>query len=144
MAQGRSTKIISTIKWIRTSRLSIKKSLSARRHARTRTRPGGPPAFALSKQQASQKKRPVRTTSQSKVEATHAPRGSACFSVFSFRFSGLGSRVSDFVFRVSCFMFRLSGVGFRVSGFGFWGSAPNPEPRDSKQKFKERVARGCL
>ena len=28
MAQGRSTKIISTIKWIRTSRLSIKNSLS--------------------------------------------------------------------------------------------------------------------
>ena len=28
MAQGRSTKIISTIKWIRTSRLSIKTSLS--------------------------------------------------------------------------------------------------------------------
>jgi hypothetical protein len=28
MAQGRSTKIISIIQWIRTSRLSIKKSLS--------------------------------------------------------------------------------------------------------------------
>jgi len=28
MAQGRSTKIISMIEWIRTSRLSIKKSLS--------------------------------------------------------------------------------------------------------------------
>ena len=28
MAQGRSTKIISMIKWIRTSRLSIKNSLS--------------------------------------------------------------------------------------------------------------------
>jgi len=28
MAQGRSTKIITMIKWIRTSRLSIKKSLS--------------------------------------------------------------------------------------------------------------------
>ena len=28
MAQGRSTEIISMIKWIRTSRLSIKKSLS--------------------------------------------------------------------------------------------------------------------
>jgi len=30
MAQGRSTKIISIIKWIRTSRLSIKNSLSLR------------------------------------------------------------------------------------------------------------------
>ena len=30
MAQGRSTKIISTIKWIRTSGLSINKSLSVR------------------------------------------------------------------------------------------------------------------
>jgi len=29
MAQGRSSKIISMIKWIRTSRLSIKKSLSS-------------------------------------------------------------------------------------------------------------------
>ena len=29
MAQGRSTKIISTMQWIRTSRLSIKNSLSA-------------------------------------------------------------------------------------------------------------------
>ena len=29
LAQGRSTKIISVIKWIRTSRLSIKSSLSA-------------------------------------------------------------------------------------------------------------------
>ena len=34
MAQGRSTKIITMIKWIRTSRLSIKNSLSNVNHAR--------------------------------------------------------------------------------------------------------------
>ena len=34
MAQGRSTKIISMLKWIWTSRLSIKKSLSLHRNAR--------------------------------------------------------------------------------------------------------------
>ena len=42
MAQGRSTKVISMLEWIRTRRLSIKKSLSsARRHTgvcRTRCR----------------------------------------------------------------------------------------------------------
>jgi hypothetical protein len=36
MAQGRSTQVISMIKWIRTSRLSIKKSLSGRGRARLR------------------------------------------------------------------------------------------------------------
>ena len=36
MAQGRSTKIISMIKWIRTSRLSIKNSCSRRRQGRPR------------------------------------------------------------------------------------------------------------
>ena len=36
MAQGRSTKIISTIKWIRTRRLSIKKSLSVGRETHLR------------------------------------------------------------------------------------------------------------
>jgi len=35
MAQGRSTKIISMIQWIRTSRLSIKNSLSLSRDAGT-------------------------------------------------------------------------------------------------------------
>ena len=39
MAQGRSTKTISTIEWIRTSRLSIKKSLSAA--CRPSISPGG-------------------------------------------------------------------------------------------------------
>jgi len=34
MAQGRSTKIISMIKWIRTSKLSIKNSLCSRTHRR--------------------------------------------------------------------------------------------------------------
>ena len=45
------------------------------------------------------------------------------------------------MFRVSCFDFRVSGFVFRVSSFGVRGSATNPEPRDSKQGFHERVAR---
>ena len=44
MAQGRSTEIISMIKWIRASRLSIKNSLSAGSEGR----PGVPPCFESS------------------------------------------------------------------------------------------------
>ena len=54
MAQGRSTKIISMIKWIRTSRLSIKNSLSAvfRRHTCNRENSCGSPCVSLAESES--------------------------------------------------------------------------------------------
>ena len=47
MAQGRSTEVISMINRIRTSRLSIKNSLSRGRLRRLRTFPDAPPSLPL-------------------------------------------------------------------------------------------------
>ena len=99
MAQGRSTKITSTIRWIRTSRLSIK-------------------TLSLG----------VSTCNPVTKNATmvrDVDGSGSCVRVLrvGFRVQGLGFRVYAFGFRVRVhglwFMVRVWGLGFRVQGSGF-------------------------
>jgi len=85
--------IITMIKWIRTSTLSIKNSLCA-------------PSEGL----------------RGKSVYYRVQGLGFRVSGFGFRVSGLGFRVSGFGYRVQGFGFRVSGFGFRVSGFGFRNS----------------------
>ena len=94
-------KIISMIKWIRTSRMSIKNERGTR--------------HPCSSWPISQRV-PLRLHFGCRVSGSG-------FRHFLFRVSGFGFRVSGFGFRVPgfdtfCFGFRVSGFGFRVSGFG--------------------------
>ena len=89
MARGRSTKVISVIKWIRTSRLSKKKTLSAVEEKCWRRRRCG-------------RRCGFWTPSNPRVQVV-----------------GFGFWVFGLWFRVSGFGFRSLGVRFRVPGFGF-------------------------
>jgi len=93
MAQGRSTKIISMIKWIRTSRLSVKNSLSCAAAA-----PPSPTAPGLA----------------FKVWRL-------AFGVWRLGNGdwGLGSRVEGGGLRVEGLVFGVEGGGLRVEGLGF-------------------------
>ena len=101
MAQDRFTKIISMIKWIRTSRLSTKNSLS-RKYGRDLVEAKG------------------EGTRAKHVRAVHPQR-----HLFGFQVWGFGFRVSGFGFRVSGFGSRVSGFGIRGhlrQSLRVWGS----------------------
>ena len=92
MGQGRSTKILSMIKWIRNSRLSIQNSLSWGKGQRLRAeRAPGPRIFP---------------------RIFRCPGGPGLW----FRVQGSGIQVSGSGFRVQGFGCRVPGVRFRVQG----------------------------
>ena len=130
MARGRSTEIISTIKWIRTRKLSTKNCLSAPPDSRSLFSPAErrcPRTCVVGLNVL------VSLNGQTHIGLCRNDNLLPRFVFFAFRdwersvsWKGVGMQREFIWFRVPgsgirdpSFGFRISGSGFRVSGFGF-------------------------